>query len=572
MRDTSWVGSYGVKAIAMNCTGYNDGETTFYIRRIAQNDCSYSFSTPTTNTPVCKGSAITFGANKGDNYSWVGPNGFTSTARNPKIESASSAAGGVYTLMVTSYRCQVTATTNVMVKALNMTVSSNAPLCEGSTLSLSSSGGTTYAWRGPNGFTSNIPNPQVANITPAGSGTYTVVMTDNGCKDSTTTNVLVKLLPVIEMETSSVICEEATLKLNSNGGSSYLWAGPNSFSSTLQNPEIPNISSANAGTYTVTVSLNLCSSTASTSISVKPLPPIPTISGISEICASTPTELKASVIPNATYTWSNNVTGTSITVTPTVSQSYTVTATVDGCNRTSAVFAMTVNPLYTSPTITPSSLQICKGESVILSASCPAITDVFRWETPSASNSLLATNTNNRIVTEPGTYIGFCEPKIGCTSAKVSVTITQGTNCNGQNFITVTPSKPIICPNSSVTLEATGCSGTLTWFGGTSTQTGGTATFTPAVTTTYLVQCSTGGSTSVDVVVAPMSVNVVSDVITGLDKVKATGLIESDKRIGDGIFTPSPNVTYEAGQIILLKPGFDTAKNAVFKAEIKTCN
>ncbi len=572
LRDTSWVGSYGVKAIAMNCTGYNDGEKTFYIRRIAQNDCSYSFSTPTTNTPVCKGSAITFGANKGDNYSWAGPNGFTSTARNPKIESASSAAGGVYTLMVTSYRCQVTATTNVMVKALNMTVSSNAPLCEGSTLSLSSSGGTTYAWRGPNGFTSNIPNPQVTNIGSVGSGTYTVVMTDNACKDSTTTNVLVKLLPVIEMETSSVICEAATLKLNSNGGSSYLWSGPNSFSSTLQNPQIPNVSSNNAGTYTVTVSLNLCSSTASTSISVKPLPPIPTISGISEICASTPTELKASAIPNATYTWSNNDTSTSITVTPTVSQSYTVTATVDGCSHTSAAFAMTVNPLYTSPTITPSSLQICKGESVILSASCPALTDVFRWETPSANNSVLATNTNNRIVTEPGTYIGFCEPKIGCTSAKVSVTITQGTNCNGQNFITVTPSKPIICPNSSVTLEATGCSGTLTWFGGTSTQTGTTATFTPAITTTYLVQCSTGGSTSVDVIVAPMSVNVVSDVITGLDKVKATGLIESDKRIGDGIFTPSPNVTYEAGQIILLKPGFDTAKNAVFKAEIKTCN
>ncbi|PWK22354.1 concanavalin A-like lectin/glucanase superfamily protein [Arcicella aurantiaca] len=572
LRDTSWIGSYGVKAIAMNCTGYNDGEKTFYFRRIAQNDCSYSFSVPTTNTPVCKGGTITLGANKGANYAWSGPNGFTSTERNPKIVSASSAAGGIYTLTVTSYRCQITATTNVVVKALNMSVSSNAPLCEKTTLSLSSSGGTTYAWRGPNGFTSNIPNPEIPNISTAGSGTYTVVMENNGCKDSTTTNVLVKLLPVIEMEASSVICEAGTLQLGSNGGSSYLWSGPNSFSSTLQNPQIPNVSSNNAGTYTVTVSLNLCSSTASTSVIVTPLPAIPTISGINEICASTPTVLKASAIPNATYTWSNNATGTSITVEPTVSQSYTVTATVNGCSRTSAAFAMTVNPLYTSPTITASSLQICKGESVILSASCPASTDVFRWETPVANSSVLATNTNNRIVTEPGTYIGFCEPTVGCASAKVSVTITQSANCNGQNFITITPNKPIICPNSTVILSATGCTGTVTWFGGASTQTGTTATFNPTATTTYLAQCSTGGSTSVDVVVAPTSVNVVSDIVTGLEKVKATGAIESDKRIGDGIFTPSPNVTYEAGQTILLKPGFDTAKNAVFKAEIRTCN
>lgn len=242
------------------------------------------------------------------------------------------------------------------------------------------------------------------------------------------------------MEANIGVCETGTLQLNSNGGNSYLWAGPNSFSSTLQNPQISDVSNA-------TVTLNGCTSTASSSVNVKPLPTIPTISGINEICAGTPTELKASEIANATYSWSNGSTGSAITVTPTAGQSYTVTAMVNGCVRASTAFVMTVNPLYTSPTITANNMQICKGESVILSASCPAVTDIFRWETPSVGNNATASNTNTRIVTEPGVYKGYCEPTQGCPSAKVSVTITQGTNCNGLNFITVTPNKPVICPN-----------------------------------------------------------------------------------------------------------------------------
>ncbi|MFY7908925.1 MAG: hypothetical protein ACOVO2_05215, partial [Emticicia sp.] len=547
MRDTSWIGSYGVKAFAMNCAGYNDGEKTFYFRRLAQNDCSYSFATPASNSPICKGSTLMLSANKGDTYSWVGPNGFTSTARNPQIATASTAASGVYTLTVTSYRCPITATTNVTVKALNMTASSNTPVCEKTTLTLSSSGGTTYAWRGPNGFTSIAQNPEISSVAPAASGIYTVVMTNDGCKDSTTTEVLVKLLPVIDIESSISVCEEATLQLNGNGGSSYLWAGPNSFSSTFQNPTIPNVSSSNAGTYTVTATLNQCSSSTSVVINVKPLPVVPKISGLNEICASTPTELKVSEIPNATFVWSNGATGSSVMVSPTANISYTVTATVNGCSRTSEVFAMTVNPLYTSPTIRANNSQICKGESVVLTASCPAATDIFRWETPSANNAT-ASNTNTRVVTEPGVYRGYCIPTQGCQSAKVSVTITQAANCNGLNFITVTPSKPVICPNSSITLSATGCSGTLSWLGGASTQTGTTATFTPTVTTTYLVQCSTGGSASVDVIVASANVNVNANVITGVEKVKATETIESDKKVGDAAFTPSPNVSYEAGK------------------------
>lgn len=67
------------------------------------------------------------------------------------------------------------------------TASSNSPsanpICVGQTLNLSSTGlsGATYAWTGPNGFTSNQQNPSVANASASASGVYTVIVNVGKC-------------------------------------------------------------------------------------------------------------------------------------------------------------------------------------------------------------------------------------------------------------------------------------------------------------------------------------------------------------------------------------------------------
>jgi len=200
MRDTSWIGDYGVNVFALNCAGYNDGQTSFFYRRLKSNDCSFSFSKPSSNAPVCKGSTLQLSANKGDSYAWIGPNGFSSTLLNPVIESVSTAAAGVYTLTVTSYSCQITATTKVIVKTLTMTATSNTPVCEKTKLNLSSSGGTSYSWRGPNGFTSTEQNPKIEKVSVSARGAYTVVMNENGCTDSLTTDIVINPLPVATVQ------------------------------------------------------------------------------------------------------------------------------------------------------------------------------------------------------------------------------------------------------------------------------------------------------------------------------------------------------------------------------------
>jgi hypothetical protein len=73
------------------------------------------------------------------------------------------------------------------------TASSNSPVCAGSSIMLSTPTvtGTTYAWTGPNGFTSTQQNPIIANATSANAGSYTVTVLVNKKPTAAGTTVIV---------------------------------------------------------------------------------------------------------------------------------------------------------------------------------------------------------------------------------------------------------------------------------------------------------------------------------------------------------------------------------------------
>jgi len=62
-------------------------------------------------------------------------------------------------------------------------IASNAPsIAVGGRLELAASGGVSYSWTGPNGFTSTDQNPVIDNVSPSAAGLYTVtVTTASGC-------------------------------------------------------------------------------------------------------------------------------------------------------------------------------------------------------------------------------------------------------------------------------------------------------------------------------------------------------------------------------------------------------
>ncbi|MEG0925194.1 DUF7948 domain-containing protein [Chryseobacterium sp.] len=78
-------------------------------------DCSSS-AVVSSNSPVCINSTLQLNATGGTNYSWTGPNGFTSNQQNPTIPNATTANSGNYLCQVTgSGVCDGGFTVNVIV-------------------------------------------------------------------------------------------------------------------------------------------------------------------------------------------------------------------------------------------------------------------------------------------------------------------------------------------------------------------------------------------------------------------------------------------------------------------------
>lgn len=78
-------------------------------------DCS-TMVVASSNSPICVGDNIELKASGGTNYSWTGPNGFSSILQNPIIYNATTANSGVYSCVITgSGSCDGTYTVNVFI-------------------------------------------------------------------------------------------------------------------------------------------------------------------------------------------------------------------------------------------------------------------------------------------------------------------------------------------------------------------------------------------------------------------------------------------------------------------------
>src|SRR5207244_1021242 len=157
-------------------------------------------------------------------------------------------------------------TTNVVVNATpaTPTATNGGPYCEGATIALFTPtvSGATYSWAGPNGFTSAVQNPTRPSAAAADAGTYSVTVTVNGCTSAAgTTNVVVNPAPATPTASNGgPYCEGATISLSTPtvSGATYSWTGPNGFTSSDQNPTGTNATTADAGTYSVTITVDGC--------------------------------------------------------------------------------------------------------------------------------------------------------------------------------------------------------------------------------------------------------------------------------------------------------------------------
>jgi gliding motility-associated-like protein len=199
------------------------------------------------------------------NYSWTGPNGFTSTA-----EDLTGLVAGAYNLTVTD----ANGTTGGCLAALSVTLTEPlAPLsvaldnqtnilCFGGTtgeINITAAGGTptyNYSWIGPYGFTSTAKD-----LTGLVAGAYNLTVTDangttGGCLAAlsvTLTEPLAPLSVALDNQTN-ILCFGGTtgeINITAAGGTptyNYSWTGPNGFTSTVE-----DLTGLVAGAYNLTV-------------------------------------------------------------------------------------------------------------------------------------------------------------------------------------------------------------------------------------------------------------------------------------------------------------------------------
>jgi len=262
--------------------------------------------------PYCAGSTIQLigGPDGMSSYSWVGPNGFTSSEQSPSIPGATTAMSGDYLLTVTDQNaCTGSDTTTVTVYTTPTPVASNdGPYCAETTINLigGPDGMSGYSWVGPNGFTSSQQSPSIPDATTAMSGDYVLTVTDqNGCTGSDTTTVTVNANPTAEVSNDGPYCAGSTIQLigGPDGMSSYSWTGPNGFTSSEQSLSIPDATTAMSGDYLLTVTDDKgCTDSATTTVTVN-ANPIAVASNDGPYVAGSTIQLSGGPDGMSSYSW-----------------------------------------------------------------------------------------------------------------------------------------------------------------------------------------------------------------------------------------------------------------------------
>src|SRR5258706_1601634 len=260
------------------------------------------------NSPICAGFPLNLTASGGTGYSWTGPNSFSSGNQNPSISNASVAATGNYSVVVTdANNCVSTGSVSITVNANPVpVVGSNSPICSGSQLNLTASGGTGYSWTGPNSFSSGNQNPSISNASVAATGSYSVVVTDaNNCVSTGSVNVTVNAnpVPVITPNGPLSFCIGGSVTLDAGTWVSYLWSGQGEITQTI------NVTVNRTVDVTV-MDANGCSAmSAPVTVTVNPLPPaVVTPPGPVLVCSNNPATLSANTGIGYQYQWFFNST------------------------------------------------------------------------------------------------------------------------------------------------------------------------------------------------------------------------------------------------------------------------
>lgn len=397
-------------------------------------------SVPGSNSPVCQGGVVYLTSNSvpGATYSWTGPNGFTSLTARPSLVNAQPISSGEYTLTINAPGCsQVSGTATVLVgnNLSGVVLSSNSPVCQGNTLTLTSTsiGNGSISWTGPDGFTSDQSGFSRLNVQTSQAGSYSVSLSSPGCTSINRTIGVSVINPVLNPGSNSPVCQGNSIQLTMNAlsGATYSWSGPLGFVSTLQNPSISAAFPTRTGVYTLTVNTPSCGAlTSTTSVVVGSTLGSLSVSSNSPVCVGGAINLTATDRTGFSFNWMGPNGFTSAVAQPVVTPAtalsagrYTVVITSPGCGSTTVSTAPVVvnNPASVSAA---ANTPVCVGNPIFFTGSAPA-GSVYSWSGPSGFVATVQNpSRSNAQVGFAGVYtMNATVPGCGVVSSTITVVV-----------------------------------------------------------------------------------------------------------------------------------------------------
>ena len=407
---------------------------------VDQNGCIYTYSTTltdpqlvvptiTANGPAifCEGDSVVLTASEASSYLWS-PSGETS-------QSITVYDAGDYSVsVVTEDGCNGnSASTTVSIYQVDpatITPSGPTEFCDGSSVVLTASQGSSYLWM-PNGETTQ-------SITVTESGNYSVTVTDqNGCESSSDNiDIIVFDLPnpTVTANGPLTFCDGGSVTLTSSEAATYFWAP---FGQTTQ-----AITITESGIYRVTITNeDGCQSTSDPiQVIVNDNPePVITAGGPTEFCEGGSVSLNGPA--GYTYSWSPNGAATQGLL-ATQSGDYQLTVTdQNGCTGVSNIITVTEFDVDSATVTVQGPTEFCVGDEVVLTASGGVS---YTWSPNGETTQSIS-------VTVSGIYNVTVTDENGCTSTSDDVVITV----NPLPDATVTLSGPTeFCEGDSVTISA----------------------------------------------------------------------------------------------------------------------
>jgi hypothetical protein len=282
-------------------------------------------------------------------------------------------------------------------------------------------GATTYTWTVPNGSTINSGQGTTSINLTAGntSGNISVTVTVP-CGTSSPSTFVLTIIPsptVTATSSSASVCTGGSVTLTGGGAATYAW----------DNNVVDAISFVPTATTTYMVTgtdVNGCVNTATTTVTVNPLPIVTASSSSASVCTGGSVTLTGGGA--STYVWDNNVMD-AVSFVPSATTTYMVTGTDANACVNTATTTVTVNSL---PLVSLGQDLIQCGGTALLDAGNMGST--FLWNNASTTQTIT--------VSASGTYIVVVTDVNGCNGSDTAVV-----TINSNPSVSAAASSSVVC-------------------------------------------------------------------------------------------------------------------------------